>query len=436
MSDYLPQEVLIKILTRLPPVSLIKFRCVSKSWNLLISSPFFISIHTQQAILSKPVSAGTEQIIVRRYSKAQNSEVYTVHIDNEEFPDDENIKIEYPFRDSTRFYYRIVGSCNGVLCLSDDLFGQADSTLLWNPVIKRKVTLPLPQATFDTMGPYMFVLGFGFDVENNDYKLVRIAYVQGDYGYVVPPKVEIYALSTRNWREFSGEVPMTCVVEYFWSEVLISGKVHWVAYRNMGMQEKVENLIMVFNLSREVFDEMQLPSALENELPINLNAAVLEGSLAVFQYDERVSSKSCCIWVMKKYGDRESWSKQYNVELDGGLGMILGFRTDGDVLLTARNRGLVSYNPVTGESRDLGVLGTKDSFYTGTYVESLALLVEGKEARARIPSDTESASESESECESSVEDDEDRYGDVEKSEFWMQSSMSQYLTVLLKRRFM
>ncbi|KAL0406445.1 UNVERIFIED_CONTAM: F-box protein [Sesamum latifolium] len=436
MSDYLPQEVLIKILARLPPVSLIKFRCVSKSWNLLISSPFFISMQTEQAILSKPVDARTEQIIVRRYLKAQNSEVYSVHIDNEDFPDDKNIKIEYPFRDSTRFYYRIVGSYNGVLCLSDDLFGQADSTLLWNPVIKRKVTLPVPQATLDTMGPYMFVLGFGFDVENNDYKLVRMAYVQGDYGYLVPPKVEVYALSIGNWREFSGEVPMNCVVEYFWSDVLISGKVHWVAYRNMGMQEKVENLIMVFNLSSEVFDEMQLPSALENELPINLNAAVLARSLAVIQYDERVWSKSCCIWVMKNYGDRKSWSKQYNIEVDGGLGMVLGFRANGDVLLTARNRGLVSYNPVTGQGRDLGIFGTKDSFYVGTYVESLSLLVEGKEARERIPSDTETETESESECESLVEDDEDQYGDVEKSEFWMQSSMCQYLTVLLKRTFM
>ncbi|KAL0320157.1 UNVERIFIED_CONTAM: F-box only protein 8 [Sesamum radiatum] len=214
MSDYLPQEVLIKILARLPPVSLIKFRCVSKSWSLLISSPFFISMETEQAILSQPIDTRTEQIIVRRYSKAQNSKVYTVHIDNEEFPDDKSIKIEYLFRDSTRFYYRIVCSCNGVLCLSDVLFGQADSTLLWNPMIKRKVTL----SVLDTMEPYMFVLEFEFDVENNDYKLVRMAYVRGDYGYLVPPKVEVNALSIGNWREFSGEVPANCVVEYFWSE--------------------------------------------------------------------------------------------------------------------------------------------------------------------------------------------------------------------------
>lgn len=434
MSDNLPQEVVIKILTRLPPKSLVKFRCVSKSWNSLISSPHFISLHTQQTILSKSLAAaGTNQIIVRRYSKSQNSEVYTVHVDNEEFPDDKNIKIEYPFRDYTRFYYRIVGSCNGVLCLLDDLFGQADSILLWNPVIKRKVTLPMPQTTFENMGMCMFVIGFGFDVENNEYKVVRIAYVLGDYGYLVPPKVEVYALSKGNWRTVEGEIPKNCVVEYFWSQVFINGNVHWVAYRNMGKQDKVVNFIMLFNMNLEVFDEMQIPHALENELPINLNAVVLEDSIAIVQYDERVCSKSCCIWIMKKYGDIESWRKQYNVDLEGGLGMILGLRTNGDLLLTANNRGLVSYNPVTGTCVDLGLFGTKDSFYVDTYFESLALLVEGKEARERIPSDSDS--ESDGECESSVEDDEDRFGDVEKSEFWMQCSMSQYLTALLKRPF-
>ncbi|KAK6142305.1 hypothetical protein DH2020_022653 [Rehmannia glutinosa] len=426
MSEYLPQEVVIQILTKLPPKTLIKFRCVSKTWNSLISSPYFISMHTQQTLLS---DSGTNQIIVRRYSKDQNSEVYSVHLDKEDqFPDDKNIRIEYPFRDCIRFYYRIVGSCNGVFCLFDDLFGQADSILLWNPVIKRKVILPAPQASFENMEYYMFVLGFGFDVVNNDYKVVRMAYIQGDNGYIVPPEVEVYALSTKNWHKINGEVP-NCVVEYFWSQVLINGNVNWVAYRNRGKEVKVENLIMLFDLTREVFDEMPLPDALENELPINLIGVNVKGSLGVVHYEDRIWSMSCCIWVMTKYGDVKSWSKLYYVDFEGGPGMILGFRTNGDVLLSADNLGLVSYDPVTGKSADLGVHGTKDSFYASNYMESLALLAEGKEARERLPSDSDGDSESES----SMEVDIDPYGDVERSEFWMQCSMSQYLTALLKR---
>lgn len=209
MSEYLPQEIVMKILARLRPKPLIKFRCVSKSWYFMISSPHFISLHTQHTLLlSNSISpSNTNQMIVRQYSKAHNSEVYSVHTDNVEFPQDKNIKIEYPFRFDIRFYYRIVGSCNGLLCLLDDQFGQADSIQLWNPVIKRKLKLPMPQSSFEDLGTCTVVLGFGFDARNNDYKVVRIGYVQGDCEYLLPPIVEVYSLSRGNWHTVEGGIP-------------------------------------------------------------------------------------------------------------------------------------------------------------------------------------------------------------------------------------
>ncbi|KAK6134424.1 hypothetical protein DH2020_031856 [Rehmannia glutinosa] len=379
MSDYLPQEVLINILTRLPPKSLIKFRCVSKSWNSLISSPYFITLHAQQS------TCATNHFIIRSYSKNQNAEIYSVHSDSDEFHEQNDIRIENPFRDSTRFYYRIVGSSNGVLCLSDNLFGHTHSIFLWNPVIRRKVTLPLPKSTFENTWPCMCVLGFGFDAKNDDYKVVRVAYCPVEYGYSVPPKVEVYALRAT-----------LC-----------------------GLKSK--NVIIVFDMSNELFDEMPLPDTLANELPYNLNTAVFGQSLAIYQYDARVCSESCSVWVMNKYGDAKSWIKKFNIDLEGGVGMVLGVRRNGDVLLSARNGELIAYNPDTEETMKLGILGTKDSFYVCSHVESLALLIEGEEARERPP------------CNNNGED---AYGRVANGELRRQSSMLQYLTAMLESCYM
>ncbi|KAI3457106.1 hypothetical protein Pfo_013769 [Paulownia fortunei] len=84
---------------------------------------------------------------------------------------------------------------------------------------------------------------------------------------------------------------------------------------------------------------------------------------------------------MKKYGDVESWSKQFHIDLEVGLGMIVRIRRNVDVLLTARNGGLIAYNQDTEARMELGILGTKDSFYSCSHVESLALLIESEGAR-------------------------------------------------------
>lgn len=426
----------MKILSRLPPKTLIKFRFVSKSWCSMISDPYFIKQHT---LLSNSISPNTNQLIVRCYSKPLNTEVYSVHTDDDERFHDNNIKIEYPFRDYVRFYYRIVGSCNGVLCLLDDQFGQADSIQLWNPVIMRKLTLPAPQSSFENLGTCTVVLGFGFDARSHDYKVVRIAYVRGDCEYLLPPRVEVYSLNRGGWHTVEGEIPNYCVPEHFWSQVFIDGRAHWVAYKVMGKNSKLENAVMAFDVALEAFEEMPLPEALENELSFNLGAVDIGGKLAVVRYDGRVWSTSCSVWVMREYGDVGSWSRDYDVSLGGGMGMgmVIGVRRNGDVLVSTRYGGLVSYDPVSREYEDVVLFGTGSSYYVGPYRESLVLLAEGDLARQRVPSESESEEEMEY-CESSDEDDEDedRLGDVGKSEFWIKCSMSQYLTALLRRPYL
>ncbi|KAK9007025.1 hypothetical protein V6N11_019353 [Hibiscus sabdariffa] len=50
MCDYIPKDVVIGILKRLPVKSLVRFRAICKSWNSVICDPCFISTHLQASL--------------------------------------------------------------------------------------------------------------------------------------------------------------------------------------------------------------------------------------------------------------------------------------------------------------------------------------------------------------------------------------------------
>ncbi|KAA8524477.1 hypothetical protein F0562_010900 [Nyssa sinensis] len=367
MSDYLPPDVLIEILTRLPVKSVIRFTSVCKSWYSLIRNPSFITTHLNQTIASK--KKNDQFLLVRHYNKNDKKEHYTLHHDDETFGD-KFLEIQFPFKSQLAFF-RIVGSCNGLLCLCDDLFGDTHTIVLWNPSIRKSVNLPMPSKP---QWPNMFVLGFGLDPTTNDYKVVRIVYYKEHlFRYKTPPEVEICTLSTKSWRRISSTAPPYCIVEFMWSQVFLNGAVHWIAY-DPHVVGGFHNLILSFDMRNEVFCEMTLPVALAGQQATSLSINVLGESLAIFGYVRQIGTGSCCIWVMKEYGVAESWTKLVTINLPGELGSTVGFKKNGEVLLSMRNNLFVSYDPKTQQIKELGIHGNSRSFYVDTYMETLVLL--------------------------------------------------------------
>nr|XP_043626113.1 F-box/kelch-repeat protein At3g23880-like [Erigeron canadensis] len=164
MSDYISSELIDEIFTRLPVKSLLRFRTLSKSICARISSPDFIRKH---ALQSPP-----KYLIRHRYFDChENFDYYTVHSEDQlplrnsgGYNDETTFK--FPYRDT----FKIGGSCNGILCVYEKA-AYSYYFVLWNPSIRRKLTLP--EVPFeDPIGSDKVSVGFGFDSLNNDYKIV------------------------------------------------------------------------------------------------------------------------------------------------------------------------------------------------------------------------------------------------------------------------
>ncbi|KAI3457245.1 hypothetical protein Pfo_013908 [Paulownia fortunei] len=365
MSDYFPTELLIEILLKLPVKSLIRFTIVCKSWHSLITSPTFISSHLSYN--------KNHALLLRRYDKHDKREHYSLLkvTKNGPFGVNSSSELEFPFK-SQIGYFRIVGSCDGLVCLSDDFFANSwQPVILWNPSVRNHIVLP--KTIINPKEPHIFVLGFG--VASHVYKIVRLVYCRkpDDFGFSVPPQVEIFSLKTGTWRRVRRVNFRLRILEFMWCQAFLNGVVHWLAYEPIN-DNSSRSSILAFQVGDEIFREVMLPDELAREAVTTMCIFVIEESLGVIKYDGEAGNESCDVWMMEECGVKESWTKLYRIDLFEGIEKVVAFWKSGEALLALQGLELVAYNPDTRQTNDLGIYGTTRSFYIDYYVESLLLL--------------------------------------------------------------
>ncbi|KAJ9558175.1 hypothetical protein OSB04_012789 [Centaurea solstitialis] len=364
MAIELPVELIVHILSMLPAKSLLRCRLVCKSWLNLMSSTEFKVMHLHNFNQLNP------RYFVRRMDNCfAVEELYDVHFDDEAFGLDIGTEIEFPFdRCRVNICYRIIGCCNGVVCLSDDgefiegAFGLFN-IILWNPSIRRKLTLPHPMFYSLRFENPIVVLGFGYDKMSDDYKVVCLT-----SSSPARPKVEVYTVKTGIWREvmFPRNLRCFCIIQYC-SRIFSNGSVHWIARDpTPGVSHRS---IITFDITTELFGEIQLP-----EFPADgsLMLSVVGESLAVthsseLSFDGLKSGNTYMVMVMKEYKNPASWTMLYHMHYTGlAMGRPLRLRNNGDMIVELENRDVVTFNHNEGYA-DYGT-------YVDRYQESLALL--------------------------------------------------------------
>ncbi|OMO85288.1 hypothetical protein COLO4_21674 [Corchorus olitorius] len=355
MSDFVPKKVVFQILSYLPVHTVIKCTLVCKSWHSLITSSCFIDAHLAKT-LAKPLIS--QPILTRRFTESHKKEDYFLHSNGSLDTYQTINKCPLKAEDSNLFT-RIVGTVNGLICLSDDFFGVTNRITLWNPLVRRSLELPAPNVTSDKVGPFMFALGFGFDAKRNDYKVVKLVYPQRQIGKGKPPKVEVFSVKEKGWRMVCGKVVKCTFTETGWTQCFLNGRVHWITSEKK--TSTVESLVLLFDMEDEKFMKMKLPEALVEVNPRQLSISVNGGMLTVFHYyssePNSISNRCCDIWERTQYGDVKSWTKLYTIDVLGTAGRVFG--------LTETGRQT---------TRVVQPKAAIDAFYAGDFIESLVFL--------------------------------------------------------------
>ncbi|KAI3697293.1 hypothetical protein L6452_30204 [Arctium lappa] len=382
MAGHLPTELIVEILSRLPSKSLLRCRSVCKSWLSMISSAEFKLVHLNNFNQQNPRN------LVRHFKWRENKEVYSVHFDDEALTADCDTLVEFPFHRDRQiiFYFRIIGCCNGVVCLSDDKCeSREDKIILWNPSIRRNVTLIPPTFRSSDMEDLLLVFGFGYDKMYDDYKVVRLAY---DDCSITRPQasvalhVEVYNVKSAIWRAVGFPHDLHCFsILPNWSQVFFDGSIHWIA---CDLTPGVSCCsIMTFDINTELFAEIQLPESLVQESAMSLEIAVVRESLSVIYSSRRSHSfpwsgpSTYKIWAMKEYKNPASWTMIYNMHYPTkDVGRVLRLRNNGDMITGSRYGDLMIHTDNVAYCVYASCTGfiIEDSIFIDIYQESLALL--------------------------------------------------------------
>lgn len=292
-KPFLPFEIVINILKRLPVKSIHRFHCVCKDWRDLFKTPSFIIDQVHHSVYEEPC------LLVHSYNYNYGRPFLRLLDRNMETIEVLSIPTNECFSNG----WRIIGSCNGFLCIEGWSSGLV---CLWNPGIREVWEIPI------NLNRGSSVFGFGFSSKINDYKIVRFSEFRlGEDGLEYSfPSVEVYSLRGETWKEveFGGLANISVKST---NGVGFDGTLAWLGVQNFSV-----HVLICFDIVSEVFTTTVIPSTIVGSVfPTTLG--VYKNTFAIFGHQ---SGSHCLdIWVMEKVagesGNSFACNEKYGVEI-------------------------------------------------------------------------------------------------------------------------
>ncbi|KAL3628716.1 hypothetical protein CASFOL_027762 [Castilleja foliolosa] len=282
----LPRDMMHSIITRLPVKSVHRFKSVCKPLRDVFSSPEFAKMHRAQF----PQNPENESVVIYAYKSNYDYTISLLKIKSNEEKKPTKLVIPFP-----QFSYiaDFVGCCNGLLCMAF----RSHFVALWNPALNNMFKC-IPLADLEIEDPMMVSIGFGYNEEEDDFKVIIIADLEIDK----KERVEVYSANSNSWITIDVGFQFTPL--RFRNDVIVNGSPYWLAVVD---QKRV--MMVCFDVRKMVFKVFPLP----NHISMGVGDFLfvdLKGDLGLLvckqKKDETVLPLD--IWVFDDVGKNE-WTK-------------------------------------------------------------------------------------------------------------------------------
>ncbi|TXG71589.1 hypothetical protein EZV62_000168 [Acer yangbiense] len=264
-DTHVPDVLIFNILRSLPAKSLVRFKCVCKSWLSFISQ----------------LRYDNEEFILR-------TSYCFCSIDFKASDEIKLVMLGYPLRYSTDL--TVIGSCNGLLCIRNS----GDILCIWNPWTRRYKTVSSEPNRVTILSRVTSLSGFGYDHSTDDYIIVRFTNI-----------VEIYSRKTDSWFQM-GRLP-----QQIWHSSLkkigffVNGALYW------HVDDGCLQTILCFDLVDRKFSMIVIPD--DHDKKPDFDLGVLGGRLCMINYYHDCHSD---IWAWEGNNNKEgssNWIKLMSI---------------------------------------------------------------------------------------------------------------------------
>ncbi|GKE32030.1 F-box domain containing protein [Tanacetum coccineum] len=347
--DRLPSNVMFDIFSRIPVKCLARSRCVSKVWCEYIDDRYLTTVHDKRVIEEPtPILYHTRLFQDRKFrslcfhviesKQTETGTPLTYVLEPKEYPFLEFLR-KKPLKKSSDVRIEVRGSCNGLMCLSQDEGNAVTSLVVVHPLKKERYEVPPLPMRFDS-SMFRESCGLGFDASTNTLKMVCV--LLKDHG-AVPSKdhdmvrknlcTMVHEIGTNSWREIP-QVPPYHITD---GAVFANGCLHWLVSHIDIMTEDGGRPVIRFDVEKEEFGLIDPPKRMcdiwrDHYSCINDHLVDLNGEVGF------VCVRTMEIWVLKQ----KEWVPYCRLENtiipDGCMDVLGCWNRDGDMLI--RNLGI------------------------------------------------------------------------------------------------
>ncbi|XP_013470404.2 F-box/kelch-repeat protein At3g23880 [Medicago truncatula] len=320
---FLSFDLVTEILCQLPVKNLLQLRCICKSWNSLISHD---SEFTMKHLRLSTSNLDRHHLFLSSLRTSRLLHLSDSSISSFFSPPSTTsftqINHYSPILNKNLNFGERVSTYDGMLCVRID----SSSALLCNPSIRKfKILPPLINPDQNYLQSSFTLV---YDRFTNNYKIYSLSKTTDGY-----KQVNVHTLGTDYWRKIQDFPKHYYLVQN--PGISLSDTVNWLVYHDRSFARVIVSLDLENELCQELFHPLY------NYKPGTCIAlGVLRDCLCIFSHSDKFSD----VWIMKEYGNVESWTKLLSVPQMGGCGCyiytkVLYISEDGLMLIYFFKRG-------------------------------------------------------------------------------------------------